>query len=255
LAPVRLRVIAQVVEIYVSWAAQEDPHPIDFLEAEFDTCVAAARSGQAFNLPIPDVEAGPGALTCGTFSFGCTLDLEEDAFDLEEECSTSLNEPFTSTPLILSCVLDGEVESDGLEGYAYTQLEGTAIVRRESPCTSGSCWFSIDSLEIEADSFSDSGYLGRDIQASLAFQSFGLLDSSTDEGTISPGMFGLDVTLDGDTPTTSLQGYSFRMANTVSSVFEVSTGGFEIHHAAFDWPDQYVFFTAFGDCTCINCTL
>jgi hypothetical protein len=27
LAPVRLRVIAQVVEIYVSWAAQEDPHP------------------------------------------------------------------------------------------------------------------------------------------------------------------------------------------------------------------------------------
>jgi hypothetical protein len=34
LAPVRLRVIAQVVEIYVSWAAQEDPHPIQIANGQ-----------------------------------------------------------------------------------------------------------------------------------------------------------------------------------------------------------------------------
>lgn len=228
---------------------------IDFLEAEFDSCVEAALRGVPFFLPTPDVDAGPGALTCGKLELGCTLDPETDAFDLEEECSTSLNEPLTTSPLILECEIDGEVEVDGPQGYASTPLEGTVTLRRENPCTSGSCWFSIDSLEAEADPFSGSGYIGLDMEASLAYRGFGLLDSSSDEGTIATGMFSLDVTMEGATPTTSLQVYSFRMANSDSAVFEISTAGFEIIDAYFAWPEHDVLITSdLGDCVCLNCT-
>lgn len=81
------------------------------------------------------LDSGPGALTCGKLELGCTLDPETDAFDLEDECSTSLNEPLMTSPLIWECEIDGEVEVDGSQGYASTPLEGTVTLRRENPCT------------------------------------------------------------------------------------------------------------------------
>ncbi|WP_146155205.1 hypothetical protein [Enhygromyxa salina] len=137
----------------------------------------------------------------------------------------------------MECDLDGDVEVDGPEGNAFTTFEGTVTVSRESSCTSGSCWFSIDSLEIDVDAFSDSGYIGRDMQASLAYHGFGQVDSSTDEGTIAIGMFGLDVTMDGATPSLSLQSYAFSLGNSDSAVFEVSTSEFQIVDAYFAWED------------------
>ncbi|PRQ02915.1 hypothetical protein ENSA5_18530 [Enhygromyxa salina] len=229
---------------------------IDYLEVNFDTCVEASLSGQPFVLPTPPmVEAQSGALTCGRLTLDCTLDEETDPYDLEQTCSTSLNEPLVPSPLILGCDIDGDIEIDGLAGNDFTTFEGTVVLSRQSPCTSGSCWFSIDSLEIEADSFSDSGYVGRGMEASLAHHGFGQLDSSTDEGEIAVAMFGLDVTLDGETPTQSSQIYSFEMGNSDSAIFEVSSSQFEIVDAYFEWDDYDLTITSdLATCTCLNCS-
>lgn len=128
-------------------------------------------------------------------------------------------------------------------------------MRRESPCTTDYCWFSIESLEIDAASYSANGYLGRDMHASLAYQGFGLFDDSTDEGAIAQRMFALDVTMDGDTPSTSLQSYAFTMANSDSATFEISSSQFQIVDAYFAWDDyDLVITTDLANCSCINCT-
>jgi hypothetical protein len=128
-------------------------------------------------------------------------------------------------------------------------------LRRQSPCATDTCWFSIDSIEIDADSFSGSGYIGRDMHGSMAYQGFGSFDSTTYEGMLAEGMFGIDVSMEGLTPSTSFQNYDFRMANSGDAVFDLSSG-FQILDAHFAWDDHELTITSDpGNCVCINCTL
>lgn len=185
------------------------------------------------------------------------LDNQADPVDLDSVCSTSENEPLETGELILECDLDGDIEVDGPEGNDFTTFEGTVTLRSESPCTTGSCWFSIDNLEIDADSFSSNGYLARAIHGSLAYQGFGTLDSSTNEGALATGMFGLDVALSGRvSPSAPIQEYEFRIANSTDALFEITGSTFEIIDAYFAWSDHEVVITSdVASCICMNCAL
>jgi hypothetical protein len=155
----------------------------------------------------------------------------------------------------LQCQLNGDAELTTLQGNAFSTLSGTVIVRRQSQCTTGDCWFSIESLALNAPNFSQSGYVGRNIHASLAYPGFGLFDATSNDGMIAPLMFGLDVTLWGDTPSTTGHDYAFSIGNSDSAVFDVSSNAFQIVDAYFAWPDhRLVITTDLASCTCINCT-
>lgn len=228
---------------------------ISYLETHYDNCVSAVISDGLFYFPNPNVDAGPGAIACGTLNIDCTLDAETDPQDLEETCSTSENEPQAVTGMMLQCDLEGDVEISGPEGNDFTTLEGTAIIRRESSCTTAPCWFSIESLELDANAFSSTGYIGLDMHASLAYEGFGLFDDRTGDGTIAPRMFGLDVTLQGKTPLTTFQNYAFRMGNSDPAAFEISSTQFGIIDAYFAWEDHdLVITTDVTSCSCINCS-
>jgi hypothetical protein len=207
-----------------------------------------------FHFPNPDVDAGAGAIACGTLDIDCTLD-ETDPYDLETTCSTSENQPQASMGMILECHLDGEVELMGPRGSDFTTFEGTAVVHRERSCTTESCWFGIEGLELDADGFSSEGYAGLAIHASLAYEGFGLFAAGTHDATIAPRMFGLDVTLRGKTPATSSQRYAFRMGNSDPAVFVTSQDQLQIVDASFAWDDHaLVLTTALADCSCTNCS-
>jgi hypothetical protein len=224
------------------------------LQENFDQCLKKTELGQVIVLPNnPDVDAGAGALACGRLELSCAF--TDDAYDLEQACTTSLNEPQAASALILECDIDGDIEVDGPEGNAFTTFEGTVILRKENSCTDDSCWFSIDSLEIDADAFADSGYIGRDMHASLAYPGVGTFDSNTDEGVIAWSMLGLEVTMEGLTPTSSLQSYGFKIGNSDAAIFELAGQQFEIVDAYFAWEDHDLFITSdVASCTCVNCS-
>jgi hypothetical protein len=228
---------------------------IAFLDTHYEDCVASVLIDVPFNFPNPDVDAGPGAIACGMLEIDCTLDEEADPYDLEQTCSTSENEPQTATGMMLECKLDGAVEISGPQGNDFTTLEGTAIVHRESSCTTESCWFHITSLELDADDFSSGGYIGLDMHATLAYEGFGMFDESTGDGTIAPRMLGLDVTMQGKEPSTSFVSYAFRMANSDPVFLETTSSQLEIVDAYFAWKDHdLVITTDLASCTCLNCS-
>lgn len=228
---------------------------IAFLETHYDDCVTSVLIDVPFNFPNPDVDPGPGAIACGMLDIDCALDEETDPTDLEETCSTSENEPQAIAGMMLECNLEGDVEISGPQGNDFTTLEGTAIVHRESSCTTDSCWFRIMSLELDADDFSGSGYVGLDMHASLAYEGFGMFDEGTDDGTIAPRMLGLDVTIQGKRPSTTFVNYAFRMANSDPVIFETSSSQLEIVDAYFAWDDHdLVITTDVASCTCLNCS-
>ncbi|MFV8750322.1 hypothetical protein ACNOYE_07210 [Nannocystaceae bacterium ST9] len=239
----------RVVEGLTTW--------INYLESNYDDCVDSVRKGVSFIFPNPDVDSGPGALACASLEASCTIDENEGPFDLEQACVTSENEPQEAGSFfILECDLEGEAEVSGIAGNDFTELEGSVVLRRENGCTTPSCWFSIDSLEFIGAPFSSGGYASDDMRASLAFDGFGLVDASTDEGSIAQRMFALDVVMDGDLPMESEQSYGFRMGNSDSAIFEVSTSQFQIVDAYFEWDDHAVVITTdLANCTCLNCTL
>lgn len=228
---------------------------IAYLETHYDDCVHKTLRGELFSFPNPDVDAGAGAIACGVLDIDCTLDAETDPYDLEETCSTSENEPQAATGMMLECALDGKIELSGPRGSDFTTFHGTATVRRERSCTTDSCWFGIESLDLDASDLSSHGYIGLDMHASLAYEGFGLFAARTNDGTIAPRMLGLDVTLQGKTPSTSFQSYAFRMGNSDPAIFVTSPGQFQIVDAYFAWQDhELVITSALGDCTCTNCT-
>lgn len=229
-------------------------HWIKEMRADYDICTKAAELGDTFSLSNnTEIEAGSGALACGKLQLGC--ELSDEPYDLEESCSTSLNQPQQASALILECDIEGDIEIDGTEGNEFTTFEGTVIVRKESPCTDDSCWFSIDGFEIDADSFADSGYIARDMHASLAYQGFGSFDSNSDEGVIAWGMFGLEVSMEAATPSLSLQPFAFRIGNSDAAIFELSGQQFQIIDAYFAWDDHDLVITSdVANCTCVNCS-
>lgn len=226
---------------------------ISDLEANFDDCVDKALDGQPIHLPNPDTESGTGALACGTLTIDFSL--TEDAVDLEESCSTSFNPSSQQDGMMLQCSLDGDITLDGPQGTAVSTFTGTAVVRYESACSTSPCWFSIESLELDAARFSQSGYVGHDVHASLAYVGFGIFDDSTGDGTIAQRMFGLDVAMVGDTPSSSPGNYAFSMGNSDAAAFEISSSQFQIVDAYFAWQDYDLVLTSDpATCTCLNCT-
>ena len=228
---------------------------IDFLTANFDVCVEMATNDNpddVMQFPNPNVEAEAGSGVCGRLHIQCELD---EPFDTEESCSDSLNEAQAQSGMMLQCQLNGDAELTGPQGNAFSTLAGTVILRRQTQCTTADCWFSIESLELNAPNFSQSGYVGRNIHASLAYPGFGLFDLTSSDGMIAPLMFGLDVTLWGDTPSTTGHDYAFAIGNTDSAVFEVRSNAFQIVDAYFAWANHsLVITTDLASCTCINCT-
>jgi MYXO-CTERM domain-containing protein len=212
---------------------------IAFVEENYDQCLEVATTPGTF-LQFPDPPSVPafGSGHDAKLTLDCTLNMQEDPFIDASSCEASFNEPPETAATQWSYGLTGTVTYDGTEGTDSTPLTGTVVLRR-GDCVSDPCWFSIESLELEADNFSSGGYVGRDMQASLAWQGFGAYDSTTNTGEIGKLMFGLDVTLDGQTPSEPLRSYAFTMTNdTANAVFTLREGFFRIESAIFGWNDH-----------------
>jgi len=176
------------------------------------------------------------------------------AYDLGETCTTSENDSQAAAGLIYECSFDGDAEASGPEGNAFTSLAGTAVVRQEAGCTGDSCWFSIDRLELEAAGFAEGDYIGREMRASLAYPGFGLVENGSDEGTIAQRMFGLEVTMFGQTPAISSREFAFKIGNSDSAVFKVAGDQFQIIDAYFAWEEHDLTISSdIARCTCVNC--
>jgi len=174
---------------------------------------------------------------------------------LEQTCEESHNEPMSAVAHLWVCnSLTGDIELDGPEGYAATTFEGSMTLWRGF-CEEDPCWFRVESIELEAPTFGQSGYYGRDMNASLAYMGVGPYVDG-DEGSIARGMFGLDVEVYGKTPSTSWTQYAFPMANSDTAVFAVPANGqIQIVDAYFAWDDHEVTITSeVASCYCATCT-
>lgn len=205
---------------------------LQYVQEHYDDCLTAVDTGQTFNFPeAPNLDQNQlGYAWNAQLNLSCALD--SVAVSTQETCTDNENEEQGVDGVDYTCPITGTAKISGPEGTTTTPIDGVIDYTRGS-CSSSPCYFEITRADLQADDVASGGYRASNMSASLAWNGFGLQES--DAGTIGELMLGLDVSMIGETPSTSRQQYDFTMVNTDPASIDVRAGYLKLNGIEFSW--------------------